>query len=54
MNVHDIPILPPIASPLVATVARREPTGLGLRSTPIGGDRHSSRLAIVYVRQSEP
>ena len=43
----------PVATPLERSIPTRAPHRLGLRPTPID-DRHLSRLAIVYVRQSTP
>jgi DNA invertase Pin-like site-specific DNA recombinase len=53
MNAPDTPNFLPVASPREGTITTRPAAGLGLRPTPID-DRHSSRLAIVYVRQSDP
>jgi DNA invertase Pin-like site-specific DNA recombinase len=43
----------PVATPCERSIPTRAPDRLGLRPTPID-DRHLSRLAIVYVRQSTP
>ena len=43
----------PFAPPGEGTIATRVAAGLGLRPSPFD-DRHFSRLAIVYVRQSDP
>ena len=53
MNATDTPKARPIAPPGEGTIATRVAAGLGLRPSPLD-DRHFSRLAIVYVRQSDP
>jgi DNA invertase Pin-like site-specific DNA recombinase len=53
MNATDTPQALPIAPPGEGTIARRVAAGLGMRPTPID-DWHLSRLAIVYIRQSDP
>ena len=53
MNATDRPKAPPIATPGEGTIAARVAAGLGLRPSPLD-DRHFGRLAIVYVRQSDP
>jgi DNA invertase Pin-like site-specific DNA recombinase len=53
MTATDRPKAPRIAPPGEGTIAARVAAGLGLRPSPLD-DRHFSRLAIVYVRQSEP
>ena len=53
MNPIDTPQAPAVAPPGEGTIAKRVAAGLGLRPSPLD-DRHFSRLAIVYVRQSEP
>src|SRR5208337_1990204 len=53
MNATDRPKAPPIAPPGEGTIAARVAAGLGLRPSPLD-DRHFGRLAIVYVRQSDP
>ena len=53
MNATDTPKALPIAPPGEGTIAKRVAAGLGLRPTPLD-DWHFSRLAIVYVRQSDP
>ena len=49
----DTPNALPIVTPGEGTIAKRVAAGLGLRPTPLD-DRHFRRLAIVYVRQSDP
>ena len=53
MSGADTPKAPPIARPGDGTIAQRVAAGLSLRSSPLD-DRHLSRLAIVYIRQSDP
>src|SRR5208282_6069614 len=53
MNATDTHKAPPIAPPGEGTIAARVAAGLGLRPSPLD-DRHFGRLAIVYVRQSDP
>ena len=53
MNATDTPKALPIATPGEGTIAARVAAGLGLRPSPLD-DRHFGRLAIVYVRQSDP
>ncbi len=53
MNATDTPKALPMARPGEGTIATRVAAGLGLRPSPLG-DQHFSRLAIVYVRQSDP
>ena len=53
MSTPDTPKAPPIARPGEGTIAQRVAAGLALRPAPLD-DRHLSRLAIVYVRQSDP
>jgi hypothetical protein len=53
MSAPDTPKAPPIAPPGEGTIAKRVAAGLGVRPSPLE-DRHLSRLAIVYVRQSDP
>ena len=53
MNATDTPKALPVAPPGEGMIAQRVAAGLGLRPTPLG-DWHLSRLAIVYVRQSDP
>ena len=53
MNTTDTLKALPIATPGEGTIATRVAAGLGLRPTPLD-DRHFGRLAIVYVRQSDP
>jgi hypothetical protein len=53
MSPPDTPKATPIAPPGEGTIARRVAAGLGLRPSPLD-DRHLSRLAIVYIRQSDP
>ena len=53
MSATDGPKVPRIAPPGAGTIAARMAAGLGLRPSPLD-DRHLSRLAIVYIRQSEP
>ena len=52
MNATDTPKVPPVALPGEGTIAARLAAGLGLRPSPLD-DWHLSRLAIVFVRQSE-
>ena len=53
MNATDTPRALPVARPGEGAIAQRVAAGLGLRPTPIDA-WHLSRLAIVYVRQSDP
>src|SRR5215813_6485842 len=53
MSAADTPKAPPIAPPGEGAIAQRVAAGLGLRPSPLD-DRHLSRLAIVYIRQSDP
>jgi DNA invertase Pin-like site-specific DNA recombinase len=53
MNATDTPKALPIATPGEGTIATRVAAGLGLRPSPFD-DHHFRRLAIVYVRQSDP
>ena len=53
MNTTDSPKALPIVPPGEGRIARRVAAGLDLRPTPLD-DWHLSRLAIVYVRQSDP
>ena len=53
MSVADTPKAHPIAPPGEGIIAQRVAAGLGLRPSPLD-DRHLSRLAIVYIRQSDP
>jgi DNA invertase Pin-like site-specific DNA recombinase len=53
MNAIDTPKAIPIATPGEGTIAARVAAVLGLRPSPLD-DRHFGRLAIVYVRQSDP
>ncbi len=53
MNATDTPKAPPIATPGEGTIAARVAAGLGLRPTLLE-EWHFLRLAIVYVRQSDP
>jgi DNA invertase Pin-like site-specific DNA recombinase len=53
MNPPEAPGPLPDATPREGSTLTRAPVGLGFRRTPID-DRHLSRLAIVYVRQSTP
>ena len=53
MNATDTLKALPIATPGEGTIAARVEAGLGLRPSPLD-DRHFGRLAIVYVRQSDP
>ena len=53
MNATDTPKVPPVALPGEGTIAARLTAGLGLRPSPLD-DGHFSRLAIVFVRQSDP
>ena len=53
MNATDTPKALPVAPPGEGTIAQRVAAGLGLRPSPLD-DWHLSRLAIVYVRQSDP
>ena len=53
MSATDRPKVPRIAPPGDGTIAARVAAGLGLRPSPFD-DHHFRRLAIVYVRQSDP
>ena len=53
MNTTDTPKAIPIAAPGEGTIATRVAAGLGLRPTLLE-EWHFLRLAIVYVRQSDP
>ena len=53
MNATDTPKALPIAAPGEGTIATRVAAGLGLRPTRLE-EWHFLRLAIVYVRQSDP
>ena len=53
MSTPDRPKAPLIAPPGTGTIASRVAAGLGLRPSPLE-ERHWSRWAIVYIRQSEP
>jgi DNA invertase Pin-like site-specific DNA recombinase len=53
MNATDTPKARSIATPGEGTIASRVAAGLGLRPSPFD-DRHFSRLAIIFVRQSDP
>ena len=53
MNATDKPKTSPVATPGEGTIAQRVAAGLGLRPSPLN-DWHLSRLAIVFVRQSDP
>ena len=53
MSATDRPKDPRIAPPGEGTIAARVAAGLGLRPSPLD-ERHWSRWAIVYIRQSEP
>ncbi len=53
MNASDTPKVPPVITPGEGTIAARVAAGLGLRPSPLD-DQHFGRLAIVYVRQSDP
>ena len=53
MNTTDTPKAIPIAAPGEGTIATRVAAGLGLRPSPFD-NHHFSKLAIVYVRQSDP
>ena len=53
MNATDTPKAIPIAAPGEGTIATRVAAGLGLRPTLLE-EWHFLRLAIVYVRQSDP
>ena len=53
MNATDTPKAIPIAAPGEGTIATRVAAGLGLRPTRLE-EWHFLRLAIVYVRQSDP
>jgi DNA invertase Pin-like site-specific DNA recombinase len=53
MNTTDKPRAFPVATPGEGTIAKRMAAGLGLRPSPLN-DWHFSRLAIVFIRQSDP
>src|SRR4051794_15778412 len=53
MNTADTPKALPIAPPGEGTIAKRVAAGLDLRPTPLD-EWHLSRLALAYVRQSDP
>ncbi len=53
MSATDTAKTVPTPTPGEGTIAKRVAAGLGLRATPLD-DRHFNRLAIVYVRQSDP
>jgi DNA invertase Pin-like site-specific DNA recombinase len=53
MSATDRPKAPRIAPPGEGTIASRVAAGLGLRPSPLE-ERHLSRWAIVYIRQSQP
>ena len=53
MNAADNPRAFPAATPGEGMIAKRMAAGLGLRPSPLN-DRHFSRVAIVFVRQSDP
>jgi DNA invertase Pin-like site-specific DNA recombinase len=53
MNTSDKPTAFRIAAPAEGTIAKRVAAGLGLRPFPLS-DWHFSRLAIVFIRQSDP
>ena len=53
MNATDTPKARSIATPGEGTIASRVAAGLGWHPSPLD-DRHFNRLAIVYVRQSDP
>jgi DNA invertase Pin-like site-specific DNA recombinase len=53
MNATDTPKAVTLAPPGKGTIATRVAAGLGLRPSPLN-DWHFSRLAIVFVRQSDP
>src|SRR5271165_5270338 len=53
MNATDRSKAPPIATPGEGTIAARVAAGLGLRPSPLD-DWHFLRLAIVFIRQSDP
>jgi hypothetical protein len=53
MNATDTPKRLPMARHGEGTIATRVAARLGLRPSPLD-ERHFSRLAIVYVRQSDP
>ena len=53
MSVPDTPKAPRVARPDEGAIAQRVAAGLGLRPSPLD-DRHLTRLAIVYIRQSDP
>jgi hypothetical protein len=53
MNAPDKPRASWVAPPGEGTIAKRVAAGLGLRPSPLT-DWHFSRLAIPFVRQSDP
>jgi len=53
MNATDPLTARPVATPGEGTIAKRVAAGLGLRPSPLN-DWHFSRLAIVFIRQSDP
>jgi len=53
MNAPETPDSLAVATPHQRSILPRAPVGPGFRPTPID-DRHLSRLAVVYVRQSSP
>jgi DNA invertase Pin-like site-specific DNA recombinase len=53
MNATNRSKAPPIATPGEGTIAARVAAGLGLRPSPLD-DWHFLRLAIVFIRQSDP
>ena len=53
MNAADKPRARSVITPGEGTIAKRVAAGLGLRPSPLN-DWHFSRLAIVFVRQSDP
>ena len=53
MNATDPLTVRPVATPGEGTIAKRVAAGLGLRPSPLN-DWHFSRLAIVFIRQSDP
>ena len=53
MNATDRLGARPVATPGEGIIAKRVAAGLGLRPSPLN-DWHFSRLAIVFIRQSDP
>jgi hypothetical protein len=53
MNASETPKAPRTAPPGEGTIAKRVAAGLNLRPSPLN-DWHFSRLAIIFVRQSDP